>query len=142
LGASLGERKKKMSWRDLAECKGMPVNLFFQQKRVAKLARAACKKCPVAEDCLAWALQHEYHGFFGGSTGKERKAMRHKMGIRFVNLEAQHAGVNNECGTPNGYHRHRRNDEQACLACKRAHALKQRLHKSNAVESRVYIGGL
>lgn len=59
-------------------CVGMPTSWFFREsgKRVPKQAREACANCEVSEKCLAWAMEFEDFGFWAGTTGDERKAMR------------------------------------------------------------------
>lgn len=39
-------------------------------------AVAVCRKCPVLPPCLAWAVKHEKHGVWGGTTPNQRKALR------------------------------------------------------------------
>jgi WhiB family redox-sensing transcriptional regulator len=39
-------------------------------------AKAICKRCPVVNECLTWALEmKEKHGIWGGMTVKERNAL-------------------------------------------------------------------
>lgn len=59
-------------------CVGMPTSWFFREsgKRVPKKAREACAACDVGAQCLAWAMKYEDYGFWSGTTGDERKAMR------------------------------------------------------------------
>jgi WhiB family transcriptional regulator, redox-sensing transcriptional regulator len=40
-------------------------------------ARAVCDRCTVTEECLAFALADPYAmGVWGGTTGRQRRAMR------------------------------------------------------------------
>ena len=53
------------------------MNLFFSElkSKVAK-AKAICDTCPVAKECLDFALSEDIEfGIFGGATPQERKAM-------------------------------------------------------------------
>lgn len=42
----------------------------------AEAARRVCGTCPVKTACLAWALTHEQHGIWGGTTPGERQELR------------------------------------------------------------------
>lgn len=44
------------------------------------LAMAACTRCPVQGDCLRHAIDIEPYGVWGGSTEKEREAIRWAIG--------------------------------------------------------------
>jgi WhiB family redox-sensing transcriptional regulator len=39
-------------------------------------ARAVCERCPVIGECLDWALRHDVHGVWGGTTRTERTRRR------------------------------------------------------------------
>lgn len=39
-------------------------------------AKELCRRCPFQEPCLAYALQQDVHGVWGGLTDKERSARR------------------------------------------------------------------
>jgi WhiB family redox-sensing transcriptional regulator len=60
-----------------ALCRGMDTNIFYpvpgDEVGVA-VAKGYCALCPVAAECLAFALAHEdvTDGIFGGTTGAER----------------------------------------------------------------------
>lgn len=61
-------------WRDLAACRGLDPELFFDPDRAAEAAQA-CAGCPVREACLDWALRNrEGHGIWGGLDEDERRA--------------------------------------------------------------------
>ena len=79
-----------MSWRDLAECRGLawwfarrppiahdsPENIAYWEKR-----RAVCRRCPVREECLEEAVRlGEPSGMWGGRTPDERGLIRDKAG--------------------------------------------------------------
>lgn len=44
-------------------------------------ARAICARCPVRPECLAWALAHEIIGVWGGTSARQRHALRRQTGI-------------------------------------------------------------
>ncbi len=74
------------SWQQRAACKGPHSWLFFapfeggerkeeKRRRVAD-AKAICASCPVATECLEYALEiREPHGVWGGKSEIERRAM-------------------------------------------------------------------
>lgn len=61
-------------------CKGMDLNLFHPgpHSPLISKARAVCNGCPIATECLQWALDMEQQdgkqmdGIWGGLTGTER----------------------------------------------------------------------
>lgn len=69
---------------DQAKCKGM-TDLFFVppgDNRAVNEAKAICATCSLREPCLARCMMSGYtrrYGVFGGTTPKERQAMRHKF---------------------------------------------------------------
>ena len=81
-------------WREHAACtRGLAIpgplglvvripldpNLFFPEdghKLQAARARQICAVCPVADDCLAYALDHFIRdGIWGGTTERQRRPM-------------------------------------------------------------------
>lgn len=73
-----------MEWQQHAACRGMDFQLFFPVgtkgpavDQIAE-AKAVCDRCPVASECLAWALALETRqefGIFGGHTEDERRVL-------------------------------------------------------------------
>lgn len=68
-------------WRDLAECYGMPLELFFGGSgKTDPTAVAACAGCPVRTECLNDELDimrrlipaGSSHGYRGGTTARRR----------------------------------------------------------------------
>jgi len=78
-------------WQDRAACIGEDSSLFLTgvTSRVLK-AKAICERCPVIDDCLAFALVNEDYEphVYGGLTGDERKALATQMedAYRFVEV--------------------------------------------------------
>lgn len=78
-------------WRHRAECSDADPDLFFPTAgegtpagRIQYAeAQAVCAHCPVAADCLEYALDAGLdHGVFGGTTPSERRdLLRRKNGI-------------------------------------------------------------
>lgn len=76
------------SWMNQAACKGTDPALFIPDKggRGAAAdgstsayyhAKQQCVRCPVITECLLWAINHrEKKGMWGGTTPKERQAIR------------------------------------------------------------------
>lgn len=71
-------------WRARAACAGYANDLFFpigedpDEATIAK-AKGICSVCPVATDCLEYALEtNQRSGVWGGTSEKERKSLRRK----------------------------------------------------------------
>jgi hypothetical protein len=80
---------RKTTWRDLGACIGQDPDLFAPDgttgrwARVVAEAKAICRRCPVAEQCLAWALDtRQMHGIYGGLTEDERWNLLRQQGAR------------------------------------------------------------
>jgi WhiB family transcriptional regulator, redox-sensing transcriptional regulator len=69
------------SWAERAACLAEPPDLFFPigasgpPEHVAR-AKAVCLRCPVREQCLAYALETAQQGIWGGLTEDERSRAR------------------------------------------------------------------
>jgi hypothetical protein len=73
-----------MDWRARAECAGRDTDIFYgadgtRGRPVARSyeqrAKAICRRCPVARECLAYAIRtNEPWGIWGGLTPDERGA--------------------------------------------------------------------
>lgn len=79
-----------MDWRVKAECRRENPELFFPvgkdgpAQRQADEAKAVCRRCPVQESCLEYALTAgEDAGVWGGKDEGERRALR-RAGRRLV----------------------------------------------------------
>jgi WhiB family redox-sensing transcriptional regulator len=73
-------------WTSFAACRqpGVDPEWFFPVGdvgpglREVAAAKAVCARCPVARECLEWALREgEAAGIWGGTTPEERRALRH-----------------------------------------------------------------
>ncbi len=74
-----------MNWRDNAACLTEDPELFFPVGSTgpallqAEKAKAVCGRCPVATQCLQWALDtHEEAGIWGAMTEDERRSCRRR----------------------------------------------------------------
>jgi WhiB family transcriptional regulator, redox-sensing transcriptional regulator len=68
-------------WMDRGACRRMGTRTFFLElgDRSADEARAICRRCPVQGECLQSALaDRELVGVWGGTTERERRAMRRR----------------------------------------------------------------
>ena len=70
-------------WRHDARCRDEDPELFFPvgetgpARQQTAEAKAVCRRCPVAADCLAWALKTgQDAGVWGGLSENERRALR------------------------------------------------------------------
>ena len=76
-------------WRADGACAHADSDLFFPVSmrgpaltQVAR-AKAICAGCPVSEQCLSFALEHEPgHGIWGGTTPEERQQVRPQRVVR------------------------------------------------------------
>ncbi|MEU0965798.1 WhiB family transcriptional regulator [Streptomyces sp. NPDC005917] len=77
-----------MSWREVASCRDGDPDLFFPighsdcGPTLVQIgeAKAVCRRCPVMQQCLAWALDaHPVEGIWGGTTENERRSMRRSL---------------------------------------------------------------
>jgi WhiB family redox-sensing transcriptional regulator len=70
--------RQDADWRQLANCTSYDDALFYDSygRDGIALAKKICRRCPVARECLTYALEHrEPYGIWGGTTPKERFAM-------------------------------------------------------------------
>lgn len=69
-------------WAVYAACRDADADLFFPATREEeRRALALCAICPVADDCLAYALDsRERFGVWGGTTERERRLLLREVG--------------------------------------------------------------
>ena len=73
-------------WQKRANCSPDDAKLFFSESgtrnepKEVKEAKAICRKCPVVEQCLKYALNNGEigYGVWGGLTPKERRMLRRR----------------------------------------------------------------
>ena len=72
-------------WRDEALCRNSNPELFFPIGNTGPAlmqieeAKAVCRRCPVIETCLAWALESgQDAGVWGGLSEDERRALKRR----------------------------------------------------------------
>lgn len=102
---------------DLAACAGLDPNLMFPERGESTAeAKAVCAGCLVRAECLEFALVEVIkHGLWGGTSERERRRLRRERGISETRPRPP-------CGTTAGYAAHKRYREDACQACRDAHA--------------------
>ena len=74
-----------MDWRNAAACIDEDPELFFPIGTTGpaieqvERAKSICRRCPVAEPCLEWALQtNQDAGVWGGLSEDERRALKRR----------------------------------------------------------------
>ncbi len=73
-----------MDWQLEAKCRGLDTAVFYHPEnergpsrvRREMNAKAICAACPVAANCLRWALTaREPYGVWGGKSVEERESL-------------------------------------------------------------------
>jgi WhiB family redox-sensing transcriptional regulator len=79
------EESKHMDWRHRAICRDEDPELFFPIGNTGpallqiEQAKAVCRRCPVIQECLAWALESgQDAGVWGGLSEDERRALKRR----------------------------------------------------------------
>ncbi len=74
---------EKKNWYDLAACKNLPTDIFFPIGRTGpalrqiQRAKAICQECPVARECLNYAIRtNQESGVWGCTSEEERRHIR------------------------------------------------------------------
>lgn len=108
---------RRTDWIARAACRGMPPALFYPERGEAITpALEVCATCSVAVECLEHALaEGERRGIWGGTSERQRRALRKEMDIAPTLKPIAH-------GTHQGFHQHERRGEKPCVACREARA--------------------
>lgn len=79
---------RRPEWMGQAYCaqRRIPTDVFYPVGDDARghgirTAKAICRQCPVALECLAWALEHHEAGVWGGTTQTERRYLPRRGGV-------------------------------------------------------------
>jgi WhiB family redox-sensing transcriptional regulator len=82
---SVPELERAADWRDFAACRQESPNLFFPDGStgpwllIIEQAKAVCRRCPVVDRCLQWALETgQEAGVWGGLSEDERRVLRRR----------------------------------------------------------------
>ena len=74
-----------MDWRHRAACRDVDPELFFPIGNTGPAllqieeAKQVCRRCPVIDACLKWALETgQDAGVWGGLSGDERRALKRR----------------------------------------------------------------
>ncbi|MFE0445573.1 WhiB family transcriptional regulator [Streptomyces fungicidicus] len=77
------------NWRGRAACRTEDPDLFFPIGTSGpalvqtEQAKAVCRRCPVREQCLEWALDTgQSVGVWGGTSETERRALKRRIAAR------------------------------------------------------------
>ncbi len=75
-------------WMENASCADFPREMFFPTDGGGVVrAQKVCAQCPVARDCLRYALvNHIDHGVWGGCSERKRRRLLHGIGWADVGL--------------------------------------------------------
>lgn len=71
----------EQTWRERAACRLLPDDQTFifwpgrGDHTTTQAAKSVCLTCPVAQDCLDWALANNEAGIWGGTSEKQRRDM-------------------------------------------------------------------
>ena len=95
---NLGIEKEDFQWYDLAICRGMDTNLFYDKyeadPNIAKSIDEACLNCPVISMCYESGVENNEYGVWGGvylNSGVVDKARNlHKTQEVWKRLKKKH----------------------------------------------------
>jgi WhiB family redox-sensing transcriptional regulator len=78
-------RSRMFPYLDEAACRGIDPELFYAESGAAIMrAKSFCAQCSVRDKCLEWGVKREEFGVWGGTTARERAALRRQRGVRLV----------------------------------------------------------
>jgi len=66
-------------WQDQASCKRSNPEEFFPTSAPDPQTKQRCARCPVREQCLAFALENNMVGVWGGTSTKERRRLKAEL---------------------------------------------------------------
>ena len=81
-------------WRHRSACRDEDPELFFPVGNSgpalvqAEQAKAVCRRCPVVNACLSWALGNADDGVWGGMSEEERRAYKQRTAAHTVRAAA------------------------------------------------------
>lgn len=89
---------EKLAWQDQANCRGLPVDMFYyteedltrrERKRKERIALRVCANCTVREECLQDAIdRNDEHSIQGGTTPRDRGHRIYVPEINFPTISA------------------------------------------------------
>lgn len=68
----------KYEWMDRGLCREIGPDLFLSEDcHTGRKAKEVCRRCPVINECLSWAIENpDILGVLGGTTPRERQTLR------------------------------------------------------------------
>ena len=82
-GGTTAKHRPRKEWAKEAVCTDYP-SLFTSNEKESsvKICRSICKKCPVLDECLTWALAHENTvGIWAGTNTRQRAIITQKANL-------------------------------------------------------------
>ena len=77
-------KMQKPDWSK-ANCVGTDTESFFPEPGDSMQAPLkVCSRCAIVNECFSYAIHHERHGIWGGSSANERKDYRRKNNIMLL----------------------------------------------------------
>lgn len=137
-------------WATRGICAGMdPAEAdatFFARDAKTDAARKICQHCPVAAECLTWAVANKERGVWAGTNEDDRGRIRamypdgptSAVVTKYTTPKPAPAAKRKtskppaKCGTTAGYERHRFLGETTCQDCCDAVAARKRARKAGA----------
>lgn len=114
-------------WAEIAVCASADPEAFFPADGASNRdAKRICFGRPVRAKCLAYALEHNEAGIWGGLSETERRALRRgrpmprQRRIPGTTGPLQPPTPGPRCGTEAGTKAHSRRGESSCRACVQA----------------------
>ena len=107
-------------WTSNALCAETDPELFFPEKGGnTRPAKDVCRRCPVVDACLQYALDVPVDGIWGGTSVNDRKELARAAGRTYNTVVTSPlAGPDTTtCGTPAAAKRHQRRGER-CAVCR------------------------
>lgn len=65
-------------WQSAAACRAPAIDFYSYDPHEQRAAKAICRGCTVAPECLAYALDHQEGGVWGGLTENERVELKRR----------------------------------------------------------------
>lgn len=118
-----------------AACVGTDPESYFpvgQGMSVTPAVKKVCGGCPVAEECLAYAITTDVEGWWAATTHQQRRSLRKLLGMPLRKMNMDLITGRTGCGTEAGHQRHIRNGEKPCPRCAGASQLRSSIRWDKA----------
>lgn len=67
----------RVDWMEHGSCRGGSVEVWFPEQPDFREARRVCRRCPVKDECLDYAMNRpEMFGVWGGTSPTERAELK------------------------------------------------------------------